>query len=512
GIRKQSPLEYAKAFALGVARAWEEPMFMFRCPRCGGRTELISEMWRSSDGDLTRVRRCVACGHESALQGHWHGGRPPSEKRSGLSASGGVMWSGAVLVIVWISLRVIDYGDRSDLYDGVTSLLEAFRSPVCLAVILVAVIAAALRRGRGGTAQRDALLVQDVQLRTNGELGLTVAVAEGLGAVGRDYELTRDRAREAAVSADLETLARRAARGVDGEPSDAAGIEDVHRTLYSLGRELGAMLDDGPTGAGRAILESPASHMLLRVPSELAGLPWELAVLREGSRPLWEMFALSRQAVVRRAALRARRGTRLPLRVLLLADLEADTVDRGLPAAEREAAELMELGGRRPDVLRVVRRTPRTAADLDALLAEGFDVVHFAGHGGRSAEGAPGWILADGAVVAAEDLRVPPEPPVLIFSNACVPPGSVAGTALAGDLAETFLAWGASSYLGPFWELHDGGSALFARGFYEALAEGATLGLAVQTARRASYSAHAATWASYVLYGDPTLTPAATGD
>ncbi len=78
---------------------------------------------------------------------------------------------------------------------------------------------------------------------------------------------------------------------------------------------------------------------------------------------------------------------------------------------------------------------------------------------------------------------------------------------MGGALAEAFLAWGAGAYVGPLWDLSDRGGAVFARAFYTAVADGSTLGDAIQRARSSSAVANSVTWAGYVLYGDPTKAP-----
>ncbi len=477
-------------------------MFASRCPHCGGRTEAVSETWESS-GRLLHVDRCVSCGRETALESTWPGRQPPSSTVSGRRGAAGALRLGAALAALWIILRIIDYSSRATVYGFVADALEAFRSPVWIGVIGVLTTLLVWLARRSRVARADELLVEHVQLRVRGEDALAVSVAEGHDAVGQEHEIERDTGREARLLDEFVRLGRRGSRGGQLPGSEASG-DEARRKLLSIGRELGDLMGAG-AAPSRAILASRASHMLLRVPSELAGLPWELAVLRDGSGPLWQLFAMARQAVVPVSRGGSAREIRLPLRVLLLADLESDAPGRGLPEAAREAAEIMELGAQRPDVLRIVRRTPRSQAELEELLGERFDIIHFAGHGTRTADGSAAWALPSGPASPA-GLRTLVDPPMLVFSNACVPSGEDAR--MGGALAEAFLGWGARAYVGPFWDLSDRGSAVFARAFYAAVADGATLGDAMQTARRVSSAIHAVTWAGYVLYGDPTKAPA----
>ena len=138
-------------------------------------------------------------------------------------------------------------------------------------------------------------------------------------------------------------------------------------------------------------------------------------------------------------------------------------------------------------------------------------------------------------------------PPSLIFANACVSAALSAGSAApaakvsavgkggraqprpprAGDarivasLADEFFRRGVADYIGTAWEVPERPAKIFAEKFYKALlghgtagtgASGATLGRAVQEARKALYSQRrkwgklGTVWAAYQHYGDPTRT------
>ena len=85
----------------------------------------------------------------------------------------------------------------------------------------------------------------------------------------------------------------------------------------------------------------------------------------------------------------------------------------------------------------------------------------------------------------------------------------------AFGIGSAFLLAGVQNYVGTFWVVHDEESVGFALAFYQHLATGLTLGGALQQARQAIIKHHdgqGLTWASYLLYGDPTaaLLPAHT--
>jgi CHAT domain-containing protein len=197
--------------------------------------------------------------------------------------------------------------------------------------------------------------------------------------------------------------------------------------------------------------------------------------------------------------------------VLLLANLEAGVPGRELLDAEKEAAELLQLGADRPRLLHVDRRSPRSAEELAQLAREGYDIIHFAGHASDPDELKGGWVLADGSVAdPSRAMEASAHAPLLVFANACSSsPGSRTGGNL--DAARAVMRAGAASYLCTLWRLHDEGSRAFSAAFYRSVLAGETLGRAVTAARTALLGVHPITWANYVLYGDPALRPVPPG-
>jgi hypothetical protein len=243
------------------------------------------------------------------------------------------------------------------------------------------------------------------------------------------------------------------------------------------------------------------------VQPELSDIPWELAVARPGGLFLWQLFAVSRQLRDVVGPERAPRRLALPLRMLLLANLEAGVPGRDLPYAELEASLLLELGASHPDVIRVVRKSPRSEGELSQLLGERYDILHFAGHASDPDELRGGWVLpGGGSADPSLALARVGDVPVLVFANACS--SSPGARAVGGaDAARSIMRAGAGAYLCTLWQLHDAGSADFSAAFYRSLLGGATLGTAITAARTALLGEHPMTWANYILYGDPALRP-----
>ncbi|MCK4409511.1 MAG: CHAT domain-containing protein, partial [Candidatus Eisenbacteria sp.] len=347
-----------------------------------------------------------------------------------------------------------------------------------------------------------------VQLRAEPPGMISVVIAGSRDAVARDSVVERNALEERRVVEAFHALAQRSASfagASEGGGWSRAQIDDAQRELYALGLAIGGALLGGSREVADALVDLPGDHLQLGVQTELSGIPWELLVARTGGEYLWQLFSVTRQlrdsAGVRPCP--ARRGGRC--RLLLLANPAAGGSGRELQAVEREAADLLELGATRPDLLRVVRKSPRSADELRQLLAEGFDVLHFAGHTGNAMGLERGWVLADGNPVSPAELFSNGVPaPTLVFANACNSNPSARGESVA-DAARALMLAGVPAYLCTVAELHDAGSAAFSVAFYRAVLSGATLGSAVTAARTALFGRHPITWANYVLYGDPAL-------
>ncbi len=476
-----------------------------RCPMCGGTTVVEREAWSRGSARLVRLAHCESCGTESRRELPW-GRVPPSQmRRDGRGMRRFSLWLVAILVAIWIALNLTDFGARSLVYRMLTRTAEGFRHPGWIAALVIAATMlwlAGLRRARHPVF--DAVLAPDVHIRAEPEGRLSLVFTGSRGAIAQDYTLDRRGEDEQKILRELDDLARRsvAFEAGDGLPS-ADEIADAHRRVYALGRSLASILggdDDG--GAMEQLVDLPGDHLLLRVQRELSAFPWELLVPLSGGQPLWQLYCVSRQIRTDASRETAWRRPVRPLRMLLIADVEYGDDGRGLPQAEREAQEILELGALRPELLRVVRRSPRDRSELAATLNEGYDIVHYAGHTGQDESGAVGWVLPNGETVDGRDLFSPATIPLLVFSNAC---GEGTRTTVGGGgLALSFAEAGVPAYLGTLWELHDAGSAAFALAFYGSVLNGDTLGAAVRSARERSFRFHAFSWANYILYGDPT--------
>jgi tetratricopeptide (TPR) repeat protein len=271
------------------------------------------------------------------------------------------------------------------------------------------------------------------------------------------------------------------------------------------------------TEPARVRLQSAApTDLHLRLDEQLVDVPWELC--HDGEEFLAMRHRIGRQVITNQPipTPRVERAAHERLRVLVVAD-PTET----LPKASEEVEQLCTLldGIPRVDVTLLGGRTVRRLPLLAALQAH--DVVHFAGHSHYDAE-AParsGWRLADGILTASELSKLHP-PPLLVFSNSCEA-GATAewegGRRYEGHafgIGSAFLLAGVRNYVGTFWVVHDEESVRFATSYYAGLAAGESLGAALLHARQTiarERGRQGLTWASYLLYGDPTFAPLPAG-
>lgn len=255
--------------------------------------------------------------------------------------------------------------------------------------------------------------------------------------------------------------------------------------------------------------------VVLSLDESLVTVPWEL--LHDGEDFFCHRYDLGRlvatpQAMIGRSAPMPSSG---PLKMLVIcADPRGD-----LPQVQAEGEALLT----RLDASRVVDANliaDPTVENVRRQLKD-YDIIHFAGHAEHDVAHPErsGWVLADGKLTAADVMALSGgrSMPMLVFSNACRsseteawrPEEHAEGHKVYG-LANAFLLAGVRLYVGTQWEVVDGHSADLALAFYEALGRGAGAGMAMRVARKKIVREQGETslcWASYVLYGDPSLVP-----
>jgi hypothetical protein len=144
-----------------------------------------------------------------------------------------------------------------------------------------------------------------------------------------------------------------------------------------------------------------------------------------------------------------------------------------------------------------------------AALRRGYDIVHYSGHAffDNVLPGRSGLVLSDDVLTASDvrfmlDFTRSP----IIYANACLAGRIKSVSSRFTGLAAAFLRAGAAGYVSPLWSIDDRDAAALAMAYYEALlTQRLPIGECLRVAKLAQAKSRSITWASYVLYGDPTL-------
>ncbi|WP_344369946.1 DUF7363 domain-containing protein [Agromyces tropicus] len=297
-------------------------------------------------------------------------------------------------------------------------------------------------------------------------------------------------------------------RRIDGIRSRVAGIRDTQRRADAALRELSRL--------GRAVaadvLPPEVLEFLWTHRDELDGLivqttgevdvPWEIVHLvpppTEPSSGEDGRF-LSRYGLTRWVY-----GTAHPVDLHVATDrahviCPTYKLRRFQLQATAEERDLLE------DRLKATLIDPDDVDAVRTVVTEGYDLLHFAGHGHWATtappiqelllsefdDEAPGrdWRYSDEDLRAdlpdlgtiAEDAEGP-----LVFLNACDLGRLPSGDRSLGGFPEAFLRRGAGAFVGCSWSVGDDAAGSFVRAFYAALVTGETLAEATRDARTAA--------------------------
>ncbi len=326
--------------------------------------------------------------------------------------------------------------------------------------------------------------------------------------------------------------------------------QDLALRLRSLGASLGEDVIQDLVGALELARQSVVEereetpHLTLQLPREFMRFPWELMQDRDGL--LSENYALGRQVFMdSRFTRNVTRHQANTIRVLVIGDPitsdfvqpqgRATWVPPPLKGAQVEARTIVESFERLNDemaglvefVITPLIGKPVLRDDLRRHLRDGcFDIIHFAGHAMNDPNDGDGsaWIVSDGYLHAREirnTLAWSKRPPWLIFANACeagMDLGTSSSTTDVSGLATACINNGVAAYIAPLWPVDDEIARWLAVSFYrELLRERFSVGESLRRARRSIWDSlnengsaavmparTALTWASFVLYGDPT--------
>lgn len=253
-------------------------------------------------------------------------------------------------------------------------------------------------------------------------------------------------------------------------------------------------------------------------------LPWELITYRKDDGEESTFLCLERPVARMLTGQTFPRHTHSRVNPKLRFLLIYSDPTGNLPAARNEI-DLIEqaLKTERSSQIEIValkNASDATGAQLTAILRDGaFDVIHYAGHARFDPKDAErsGLLLYKGEVLLAQKIRRLLEGRPLVFLNACesgrtaneLAPQKVQYLlqAPAAGLASAFIYGGALGCIGSLWSVYDRPAAEFAIEFYRRVLDGHMIGEAMRLARIESRKAYPRqiTWASFVLYGDPTF-------
>jgi len=296
-----------------------------------------------------------------------------------------------------------------------------------------------------------------------------------------------------------------------GAPPAAKPATDL---LQSLGRLLYNQLV--PAVIQQGLRSLPAGTPLL-VSTNHSDLPWEL--LHDGEQFLASKHLVGRQMWVDTLPRPFTLHPQRLRRALLIGNPTGD-----LPQAEQEIEELLALLDTIPDMaVPVVLMGARAGKDaiLRQLVSGDYDLIHYSGHAffAPAHPQATGLVLARDEILTATAIKENLSGQPLVFLNGCESARSTSQAALTKPehdlaylglgiegLAAAFLQGGAQNFVGTIWPIADAGSQTFALAFHRAALQGETVGAALRQARQTLADAADPLWASYVLYGDPSLT------
>ena len=241
-------------------------------------------------------------------------------------------------------------------------------------------------------------------------------------------------------------------------------------------------------------------------------MPWELIYDNEKKQFLGASYSVARLLVTRTEVRSASMSTpSAPSGCLLIA---ADPF-QDLPEIESEIEELHRLIHNSGVATKLLmgNRADMVNVQLEFQRANSYRIVHFAGHANHDHAGGYSFLLLNQKVKLDESMiRQVFRGGTFVFLNGCGTDkaarqrkrGTSAWQATEG-LAAAFMTGGARCAIGTRWQVGDKGAARFAMLFYAAALQGVPVGEALRQARVdfAQRWPQDATWAAYVLYGDP---------
>lgn len=253
-------------------------------------------------------------------------------------------------------------------------------------------------------------------------------------------------------------------------------------------------------------LKNTSKHSIhFNIDPALALIPWEL--LHDGTSFLSDKFRIGK--TIRGGLHRPTHQENRKIKMLIIADPTED-----LPHAQKEGEVLFSVLSQKVPThlleLEFIGGKQVTKLKLLSLIKDKH-IIHYSGHLHFSDDSLEnGWLLSDGKVLKAREIKSTGIDTDLVFSNSCMSAksaGKKLNTNIMNQYAGAFLTAGIKTFVGTNWEILDNERTIdFTVRFYTFLfsdkSVGESLFLSKEFARR-NYHANDLTWANYALYGNP---------
>lgn len=240
----------------------------------------------------------------------------------------------------------------------------------------------------------------------------------------------------------------------------------------------------------------------------LALIPWEL--LHDGNCFLADKFHIGK--TIRGGFHTKTNHGKEKLKMLIIADPTENLI-----WAQREGEELFRILTEKvsPSRLDIEFIGGKQVTKLKLLsLIKDKNIIHYSGHLFFSEDPLEnGWLLSDGKILKAREIKNSGISTDLVFSNSCLSTTTVErhlNTNIMNNFAGSFLMSGIKTFLGTNWEILDNENTIdFTIRFYSYLFSDKTIGESLYMTReyaRRNYDSNDLTWANYSLYGNPDFT------
>ncbi len=303
-------------------------------------------------------------------------------------------------------------------------------------------------------------------------------------------------------------------------PKQEVEVKLKKYSVKELLKEIGTQIYSNfiPESINDKIKDYNVKTMEVGIDDDLLSYPWELTF--DGENYLGIKYSIGRYVVAERQLQQAipyDRGIRNGAKFLIIGDPTSDKKGWKLPEAEKEAQFINdELSKIKGVTTKLLLGKEATIENVTRELQADYDFIHYSGHAAFDVEDPDNSAiyLNDGKLMAKKIRKLlGTTPPIMAFINACE--SSMMGDATEiefeakiSGLAASFLLNGIN-YVGSMWPIRDDVALSTALNFYFEVLSGTPIGEALRRAKQFIYEQFEGRemgWASYVLYGDPTLT------